>query len=137
MLRCCRALELRFSAPERVPGLAAEEHEEELLSRAPAPHQLLEEGHLLGLLRVALKLVQAVLQFESQGVVVGPNHLQHLPGPQQRSSQVRPRRPQTTGWFQLPSVSLVRGSVRLTDMSKLWQVESHHKVTFVSPSRTS
>ena len=41
-------------------------------------HQLFEEGGFLVLLRVALILVQAVLQLQSECVIVGSHDLQHL-----------------------------------------------------------
>ena len=41
-------------------------------------HQIGKERNLLGFLCVALKLVQTVLQLESQGVIVSPHNLQHL-----------------------------------------------------------
>lgn len=41
-------------------------------------HQLLEEGSFLVLLRIALILVQAILQLQCERVIVGSYYLQHL-----------------------------------------------------------
>ena len=44
----------------------------------PPTDQVSEEGGFLGFLSVLLKVVQAVVQFQSEGVVVATNHLQNL-----------------------------------------------------------
>lgn len=57
------------------------DHKQKLQNRAIdfAAYQLFEEGSLLMLLRVALVLIQSILQLQGQRVVVGAHHFQNLP----------------------------------------------------------
>lgn len=47
-------------------------------TKAGQTHQLFEEGSFLVLLRIALILVQAILQLQREGVIVGSHYLKHL-----------------------------------------------------------
>lgn len=88
--------------------LAGKGPSRDIEKEAGQTHQLFEEGSFLVLLRIALILVQAILQLQCECVIVGSYYLQHLgkvkgqAGLRPNSRSLGPHTPPTAlvGWIQ-------------------------------------
>lgn len=73
-------------------------------------YQLFEEGSFLVLLRIALILVQAILQLQCECVIVGSYYLQHLGRSRARQGLVQAN-PRLHGPMHAPPAALLHCSV--------------------------